>query len=87
MVKLWQQAKLLKKEKLDILLKSTLKIKDLTAELSLNLFIDPTTVTKKGKQKFEVSLGQNKISQEFDIQYLDGVKILWVSLLTDEFIL
>ncbi|WP_188349420.1 fibronectin-binding protein FnbB [Staphylococcus aureus] len=48
--------------------------KDLTAELSLNLFIDPTTVTKKGKQKFEVSLGQNKISQEFDIQYLDGVK-------------
>ena len=27
MVKLWQQAKLLKKEKLDILLKSTLKIK------------------------------------------------------------
>ncbi|HDR3204200.1 TPA: fibronectin-binding protein FnbB [Staphylococcus aureus] len=48
--------------------------KDLTAELSLNLFIDPTTVTKKGKQKVEVSLGQNKISQEFDIQYLDGVK-------------
>ncbi|MQH65260.1 fibronectin-binding protein, partial [Escherichia coli] len=37
-------------------------------------FIDPTTVTKKGKQKVEVSLGQNKISQEFDIQYLDGVK-------------
>lgn len=31
-------------------------------------------MTKKGKQKFEVSLGQNKISQEFDIQYLDGVK-------------
>ncbi|HEB2304733.1 TPA: fibronectin-binding protein FnbB [Staphylococcus aureus] len=48
--------------------------KDLTAELNLNLFIDPTTVTKKGKQKVEVSLGQNKISQEFDIQYLDGVK-------------
>ncbi|UVJ25884.1 fibronectin-binding protein FnbB [Staphylococcus aureus] len=48
--------------------------KDLTADLSLNLFIDPTTVTKKGKQKVEVSLGQNKISQEFDIQYLDGVK-------------
>ncbi|HDE0426033.1 TPA: fibronectin-binding protein FnbB [Staphylococcus aureus] len=47
---------------------------NLTAELSLNLFIDPTTVTKKGKQKVEVSLGQNKISQEFDIQYLDGVK-------------
>ncbi|MBY0863171.1 fibronectin-binding protein FnbB [Staphylococcus aureus] len=47
---------------------------NLTAELNLNLFIDPTTVTKKGKQKVEVSLGQNKISQEFDIQYLDGVK-------------
>ncbi|MDN8696600.1 Ig-like domain-containing protein, partial [Staphylococcus aureus] len=26
---------------------------NLTAELSLNLFIDPTTVTKKGKQKVE----------------------------------
>ncbi|MBE5664852.1 fibronectin-binding protein FnbB [Staphylococcus sp. SS60] len=48
--------------------------KDLAAELNLNLFIDPTTVTKKGKQKVEVSLGQNKISEEFDIQYLDGVK-------------
>ncbi|HHO5564499.1 TPA: fibronectin-binding protein FnbB [Staphylococcus aureus] len=48
--------------------------KDLTAELNLNLFIDPTTVTKQGKEKVEVSLGQNKISQEFDIQYLDGVK-------------
>ncbi|UVJ07812.1 fibronectin-binding protein FnbB [Staphylococcus aureus] len=48
--------------------------KDLTAELNLNLFIDPTTVTKQGKEKVEVSLRQNKISQEFDIQYLDGVK-------------
>ncbi|HGO1809567.1 TPA: fibronectin-binding protein FnbB [Staphylococcus aureus] len=48
--------------------------KDLTAELTLNLFIDPTTVTKQGMEKVEVSLGQNKISQEFDIQYLDGVK-------------
>ncbi len=48
--------------------------KDLTAELNLNLFIDPTTVTKQGREKVEVSLGQNKISQEFDIQYLDGVK-------------
>ncbi|MBE5676225.1 fibronectin-binding protein FnbB [Staphylococcus sp. SS87] len=48
--------------------------KDLTAELSLNLFIDPTTVTKQGKQKVEVTLGQNKVSKEFDIKYLDGVK-------------
>ncbi|HEI6416779.1 TPA: fibronectin-binding protein FnbB [Staphylococcus aureus] len=48
--------------------------KDLTAELTLNLFIDPTTVTKKGSQKVEVTLGQNKVSKEFDIKYLDGVK-------------
>ncbi|MCL9695185.1 fibronectin-binding protein FnbB [Staphylococcus aureus] len=48
--------------------------KDLTAELSLNLFIDPTTVTKQGKQTVEVKLGRNEISKEFDIKYLDGVK-------------
>ncbi|HDC7836960.1 TPA: fibrinogen-binding adhesin SdrG C-terminal domain-containing protein, partial [Staphylococcus aureus] len=48
--------------------------KDLTAELNLNLFIDPTTVTKQGMEKVEVSLGQNKISKEFDIKYLDGIK-------------
>ncbi|HDL0636534.1 TPA: fibronectin-binding protein FnbB [Staphylococcus aureus] len=48
--------------------------KDLTAELTLNLFIDPTTVTKQGMEKVEVSLGQNKVSKEFDIKYLDGVK-------------
>ncbi|HCX2122330.1 TPA: fibronectin-binding protein FnbB [Staphylococcus aureus] len=47
---------------------------NLTAELSLNLFIDPTTVTKQGSQKVEVTLGQNKVSKEFDIKYLDGVK-------------
>ncbi|SGV38351.1 Fibronectin binding protein FnbB [Staphylococcus aureus] len=47
---------------------------DLTAELNLNLFIDPTTVTKQGSQKVEVTLGQNKVSKEFDIKYLDGVK-------------
>ncbi|UVJ15643.1 fibronectin-binding protein FnbB [Staphylococcus aureus] len=47
---------------------------NLTAELNLNLFIDPTTVTKKGSQKVEVTLGQNKVSKEFDIKYLDGVK-------------
>ncbi len=29
--------------------------KDLTAELNLNLFIDPTTVTKQGSQKVEVT--------------------------------
>ncbi|HCU8315577.1 TPA: fibronectin-binding protein FnbB [Staphylococcus aureus] len=51
--------------------------KDLTAELSLNLFIDPTTVTKQGKQTIEVKLGENKISKEFDIKYLDGVKDKW----------
>ncbi|MBE5672319.1 fibronectin-binding protein FnbB [Staphylococcus sp. SS35] len=51
--------------------------KDLTAELSLNLFIDPTTVTKQGKQTIEVKLGENKISKEFDIKYLDGVKDNW----------
>ncbi|HDA2390432.1 TPA: fibronectin-binding protein FnbB [Staphylococcus aureus] len=48
--------------------------KDLTAELTLNLFIDSTTVTKQGSQKVEVTLGQNKVSKEFDIKYLDGVK-------------
>ncbi|MBU6747559.1 fibronectin-binding protein FnbB [Staphylococcus aureus] len=48
--------------------------KDLTAELSLNLFIDPTTVTKQGKQKVEVTLGDKTIEKEFDIKYLDGVK-------------
>ncbi|HDJ3185508.1 TPA: fibronectin-binding protein FnbB [Staphylococcus aureus] len=47
---------------------------NLTAELSLNLFIDPTTVTKQGSQKVEVTLGRNKVSKEFDIKYLDGVK-------------
>ncbi|HDF6190036.1 TPA: fibronectin-binding protein FnbB [Staphylococcus aureus] len=47
---------------------------NLTAELTLNLFIDPTTVTKQGSQKVEVTLGQNKVSKEFDIKYLDGVK-------------
>ncbi|HID4832176.1 fibronectin-binding protein FnbB [Staphylococcus aureus] len=48
--------------------------KDLTAELSLNLFIDPTTVTKQGKQKVEVTLGDKTIEKEFDIKYLDDVK-------------
>ncbi|HHQ6954209.1 TPA: fibronectin-binding protein FnbB [Staphylococcus aureus] len=48
--------------------------KDLTAELNLNLFIDPTTVTKKGEQTVEVKLGENKISKKFDIKYLEGVK-------------
>ncbi|HDF5199171.1 TPA: fibronectin-binding protein FnbB [Staphylococcus aureus] len=48
--------------------------KDLTAELSLNLFIDPTTVSKQGKQKVEVTLGDKTIEKEFDIKYLDGVK-------------
>ncbi len=32
--------------------------KDLTAELNLNLFIDPTTVTKQGDQKVEVTLSR-----------------------------
>ncbi|PNY92027.1 fibronectin-binding protein FnbB [Staphylococcus argenteus] len=48
--------------------------KDLMAELSLNLFIDPTTVTKQGKQKVEVTLGDKTIEKEFNIKYLDGVK-------------
>ncbi|MDA2858027.1 fibronectin-binding protein FnbB [Staphylococcus aureus] len=48
--------------------------KDLTAELNLNLFIDPTTVTKQGSQKVEVKLGRNTVSKTFNIQYLDGVK-------------
>ncbi|HDJ2888595.1 TPA: fibronectin-binding protein FnbB [Staphylococcus aureus] len=48
--------------------------KDLTAELNLNLFIDPTTVTKQGKQNVKVTLANKVIEQEFDIKYLDGVK-------------
>ncbi|UMT77969.1 fibronectin-binding protein FnbB [Staphylococcus roterodami] len=48
--------------------------KDLTAELTLNLFIDPTTVTKQGKQNVKVTLGNKEIEKEFDIKYLDGVK-------------
>ncbi len=48
--------------------------KDLTAELNLNLFIDPTTVTKQGKQNVKVTLGNKKIEKEFDIKYLYGVK-------------
>nr|WP_275114458.1 fibronectin-binding protein FnbB [Staphylococcus argenteus] len=48
--------------------------KDLTAELNLNLFIDPTTVTKQGKQKVKVTLGNKEVEKEFDIKYLDGVK-------------
>ncbi|HDL0478433.1 TPA: fibronectin-binding protein FnbB, partial [Staphylococcus aureus] len=48
--------------------------KDLTAELNLNLFIDPTTVTKQGKQNVKVTLGNKEIEKEFDIKYLDGVK-------------
>ncbi|NEF42236.1 fibronectin-binding protein FnbB [Staphylococcus aureus] len=48
--------------------------KDLTAELNLNLFIDPTTVTKQGKQNVKVTLGNKEIEKEFDIKYLYGVK-------------
>ncbi|HFJ5418743.1 TPA: fibronectin-binding protein FnbB [Staphylococcus aureus] len=48
--------------------------KDLTAELNLNLFIDPTTVTKHGEQNVEVKLDRNTVSKTFNIQYLDGVK-------------
>ncbi|HDZ3348193.1 TPA: fibronectin-binding protein FnbB [Staphylococcus aureus] len=48
--------------------------KDLTAELNLNLFIDPTTVTKQGKQNVKVTLGNKEIEKEFNIKYLDGVK-------------
>ncbi|KAC72115.1 hypothetical protein W535_02236 [Staphylococcus aureus VET0256R] len=51
--------------------------KDLKAELDLNLFIDPTTVTKRGNQNIEVTLGEKKISKQFDIKYLDGVKDNW----------
>ncbi|MBR9368429.1 fibronectin-binding protein, partial [Staphylococcus aureus] len=47
--------------------------KDLTAELSLNLFIDPTTVTQKGNQNVEVKLGETTVSKIFNIQYLGGV--------------
>ncbi|EMJ3656501.1 fibronectin-binding protein FnbB [Staphylococcus aureus] len=48
--------------------------KDLTAELNLNLFIDPTTVTKQEKQNVKVTLGNKEIEKEFDIKYLYGVK-------------
>ncbi|HCZ2973290.1 TPA: fibronectin-binding protein FnbB, partial [Staphylococcus aureus] len=48
--------------------------KDLMAELNLNLFIDPTTVTKHGDQNVEVKLGRNTVSKTFNIKYLDGVK-------------
>ena len=48
--------------------------KDLTAELNLNLFIDPTTVTKQGKQNVKVTLDNKEIEKEFDIKYLYGVK-------------
>ncbi|MRV59500.1 Ig-like domain-containing protein, partial [Staphylococcus aureus] len=48
--------------------------KNLNAELKLNLFIDPTTVTKQGKQNVKVTLANKVIEQEFDIKYLDGVK-------------
>ncbi|HDP4376887.1 TPA: fibronectin-binding protein FnbB [Staphylococcus aureus] len=48
--------------------------KNLTAELNLNLFIDPTTVTKQGKQNVKVTLANKVIEQEFNIKYLDGVK-------------
>ncbi|HDJ1993621.1 fibronectin-binding protein [Staphylococcus aureus] len=51
--------------------------KDLKAELDLNLFIDSTTVTKRGNQNIEVTLGEKKISKQFDIKYLDGVKDNW----------
>ncbi|MDI1745258.1 Ig-like domain-containing protein, partial [Staphylococcus aureus] len=40
--------------------------KDLTAELSLNLFIDPTTVTQKGNQNVEVKLGETTVSKIFN---------------------
>ncbi|NDQ78897.1 LPXTG cell wall anchor domain-containing protein, partial [Staphylococcus aureus] len=51
--------------------------KDLTAELSLNLFIDPTTVTQKGNQNVEVKLGETTVSKIFNIQYLGGVRDNW----------
>ncbi|MCS4912974.1 fibrinogen-binding adhesin SdrG C-terminal domain-containing protein, partial [Staphylococcus aureus] len=38
---------------------------------------DPTTVTKRGNQNIEVTLGEKKISKQFDIKYLDGVKDNW----------
>ena len=56
--------------------------KDLTAELNLNLFIDPTTVTKQGKQKVKVTLGNKEVEKEFDIKYLDGVKAVSYTHLT-----
>ncbi len=31
-------------------------------------------MTKQGKQKVEVTLGDKTIEKEFDIKYLDGVK-------------
>ncbi|CDR64184.1 fibronectin-binding protein FnbB [Staphylococcus argenteus] len=50
---------------------------NLTAELSLNLFIDPTTVTQKGNQNVEVKLGGTTVSKTFNVQYLEGVKDNW----------
>ncbi len=52
--------------------------KDLTAELSLNLFIDPTTVTKQGKQKVEVTLGDKTIEKSSISNIQTVLKIEWV---------
>lgn len=47
--------------------------KDITAQLSLNLFFNPVSVPNEGKQTVTATLGKNETRETFNVKYLEGV--------------
>ncbi len=46
---------------------------DVTAELEINLFIDPKTVQTNGNQTITSTLNEEQTSKELDVKYKDGI--------------
>ncbi|HDH4674321.1 TPA: fibronectin-binding protein FnbA [Staphylococcus aureus] len=46
---------------------------DVTAELEINLFIDPKTVQTNGSQTITSTLNEEQTSKELDVKYKDGI--------------
>ncbi|MGZ1684593.1 fibrinogen-binding adhesin SdrG C-terminal domain-containing protein [Staphylococcus argenteus] len=46
---------------------------DITAELEINLFIDPKTVQTNGNQTITSTLNEEQTSKELDVKYKDGI--------------
>ncbi|HDZ5420223.1 TPA: fibronectin-binding protein FnbA [Staphylococcus aureus] len=53
---------------------------DVTAELEINLFIDPKTVQTNGNQTITSTLNGEQTSKELDVKYKDGIGNYYASL-------